>query len=180
MIETDDLFPYDMPGSRAIVALLQKTRPLLNVREGYVKFEDLRHSPIESMPGRSYIEVINQWTHVKSFFGFRRLDLGRALGPGVIRIVVVGPITPLSIATEINRSRNRFLEPLDVDFSNVTLFKGKGVHRYVMKALPSSFVYYGEAIVEVESVPFNAYARLLENGVPRQLEDGTIRMLENA
>lgn len=180
MIEIDDLFPYDLPGHRAIVALLQKTRPLLDVREGYVKFEDLRHSPIEDMPGRSFIEVDNQWTNIKSFFAYRRLDLGRALGPGVIKIVVVGAITPQSIAVEINRSRNRFLDDTDVDFGNSALFKGKGVHRYVLKALPSSFVYYGEAIVEVESVPFNAYARLLENGVARELEDGTIRMMENA
>lgn len=180
MIEIDESFPYDLPGSRAIVALLQKTRPLLDVREGLVLFEDLRHSPTEEMPGRSFIEVINQWTNIKSFFAFRRLDLGKTLGNGIVRIVVVGDITPKAIALEINRSRNRFLEAIDVDFSNSAVFTGRGKHTYIMKALPSSYVYYGQAIIEVESVAFNPYARLLEDGTPRQLETGVIRVLEQA
>lgn len=180
MIAIDEDFPYDLPGRLAMVALLQKTKPHLDVREGYVVFEDLRLSPIPGTPGRSFIEVDNQWTNVKSFFAFRRLDLGRALGPGNPKITVTGRITAQSIALEINRSRNRFLDDSDVDFSNVTLHNGEGTFYYHMKAKPSSFVYYGEAIIEVNAVGINPFARLLEDGTPRQLEDGTIRLLEQA
>jgi hypothetical protein len=179
LIPIDDDFPYDLPGKQALVALIQKGLPHLDVREEYAVFGDLTHSPTSLIPGRSFVELDNQWTNIKSWLAFRRLDIAKSLGLKP-KIVVQGAITARSIALEINRSRNRFLDATDVDWGNTTLSDGAKPFIYTMKILSSSYVYYGEVQIEVISSGVNPNARLLEDGTPRQLEDGSIRLLETA
>lgn len=173
-----DRFPYDRPSFQALVELARREKPNDQIEEGFVLFGDMFFGPTEGTPGRTFIEMFNQKTQLKRWFVFRRLDFNRVLGPNPT-ITLIGKITPANIAKEINRSREMYLDYTDVDFGSEVLADGSEPFTYVLKALPGSYVYYGQATITVNAIPVQDGVRLLEDGTERTLEDGTTpRLLE--
>lgn len=175
----EDRFPYNLPSRKALVELARREKPNDNIQDDFVFFGDMFFGPVPGTPGRTFVEMENQLTKVKRWFVYRRLDFARVLGPNPI-ITVVGKVTPASIAKEINRSREMYLDYTDVDFGADVLHVGGEPYEYILKALPGSYVYYGQAKITVNPIPVVDDVRLLEDGTERLLEDGTQRMLESA
>lgn len=176
-----DRFPYDLPSFEALVRLVQETKPQWNVRAGFVKFGDLYASPTPELPGRTFIEMEDLYNQTKYWFVYRRLNFALVSSLPKAKITIHGKATPKSIAEEINRSRKMFLGPQDVDFSNEDVAHGRTTFTYTLKALPLSYVYYGQTDLTIEVIANTTVenARLLEDGSYRLLEDGTIRVLES-
>ena len=174
-----DRFPYDKESSEALAILLQETRPNWKVSAKKVQFKDFIHLPKDGVPGRTFVDVVLLDQGITTQFCYRRLDIGVALGPRVI-LQVEGDITSRKIVDELNRVRAMQFSNVDVFVSDRILAReGEGVV-YRMRARPSSPVWYGETILEVEAVKptLPANVRLLEDGTPRLLEDGSYRLLE--
>lgn len=179
MITISDRFPFDQPSREALVTQINIDLKR-NYKPNQVTFEDIFFAPLPAVPGRTFIEMVDLLTGVKSFFVYRRLDLGhqKALGQNT-RIKVMGPPTPASIAAEINRSRKFALGPDDVSFSNVAIQHTEDVFVYRLKAMTGSYAYYGEAPITVEVMDSTPFARRLEDGDNRLMESGQIRELEH-
>ncbi|MBW6072771.1 hypothetical protein KZ856_38015, partial [Pseudomonas aeruginosa] len=100
------------------------------------------------------------------------------LGPNP-SIKLSGVATPAAIAEEINRSRKMTFGPDDLSFSTTVINTKDDVFEYELVAMTGSYAYFGSTIVTIEMVEGNQYARLLEDGGYRLMEDGLIRELEH-
>lgn len=171
-----DRFPYDLPSREALVKLAAETTKE-DITSNFVSFDDMFFSPLQTIPGRTFIEMTNRKTGHKFWYMFRRLDLALVFGKTAI-FKVVGPATPASIAAEINRSRNMVLGPDDLSFSQVTIPQRTNPFVYRLRAMTGSYAYYGEVDVLIEILDGGFGARLLEDGDLRLMEDGQIRQLQ--
>lgn len=176
---TTDRFPFDMPARDALVEQVNKDLKR-NYKPEQVSFEDMFFAPLPAIPGRTFIEMTDHITGLKSFFTYRRLDLAhpKALGTNT-KITVLGRPTPASIANEINRSRKMTFGPDDISFSTVVVSNEEVSFVYRVKAMTGSYAYFGETDIIVEVVEANPWARYLEDGDPRLMETGEIRELEH-
>src|SRR5690554_6951609 len=172
-----DRFPYDLPPTQALVRLIQETHPKFKLKARSVAFEPPFHAPTPQTPGRTLIEVLNKERDVKTTFVYRRLDIGRAL-QHLTQLRLEGPITPTAIVEEINRSFGMYLTPDDVLFSGHVLAPYGSNLRYRLVTLPHSLVWYGEHVFDVITSEHPSGIRVLENGQPRRLEDGSYRYLD--
>ena len=172
-----DRFPYNLPSRAALCRLIREKPIYRDIKDDLVTFEDMFHAPVGGVPGRTFIEMIDLSTQIKSWFVFRRLDLKMALTKNST-IKIIGTPTPKAIAEEINRSRGMTFGPDDISFSTTPLVvKGDQVE-YTLKAMLGSYAYYGECTITVSIVTPPGSTRLLEDGSERLLEDGTVRQLE--
>lgn len=174
-------FPYDLNSFDALARLLQTVKPSWNVSSQSIKLDNFQFLPTDAKPGRTFVDVTMLDQGVTSIFCYRRLDIGRALGPR-IELTVEGEITPRTIVEEINRVRGMFFSNHDILVSDRVLARRDGVVTYRMRARATSPVWYGETVVVVRSlqpeVPLNV--RLMEDGTPRLLENGDYRLLEES
>lgn len=179
MITTSDRFPFDMSSRDALVTQIN-----IDLKRSYkpdqVTFEDMFFAPLPSIPGRTFIEMVDRLTGLKSYFVYRRLDLAhpKALGTNT-RIKVLGLPTPASIAAEINRSRKMTFGPDDISFSTTVIQHDQDVFTYRLKAMTGSYAYFGETDILVEVVEANPWSRYLEDGDARLMETGEVRELEH-
>lgn len=174
-----DRFPYDLPSREALVTLIQHHRPNWDVQSNTVDFDPPFYSPTMETPGRTFIEVYLLDKGVKAWFGYRRLDIGIALGER-ISITVDGEITSNKIVQEINRTRNMQFGPDDVFMTDRVLGEAGSALLYRMRAKKGSHVWYGSTIIEIAPEIVDEYARLTELGELRLTEDGETRVLEIA
>lgn len=173
-----DRFPYNLPSREALVRLAAETTGQ-DYESAFVSFDDMFFAPLQTVPGRTFIEMSDRKTGFKFWYMYRRLDLAIILGEGSL-LRVVGVATPASIAREINRSRGMMFGPDDLSFSNVPIERhGYNVFRYRIPAMTGSYAYYGEVEIIIEVIDDGPSTRLLEDKMPRQLEDGEIRFLED-
>lgn len=175
-----DRFPYDLPSRAALCRLIRETSKHKNIKDEFVSFEDMFYSPTTQIPGRTYIEMVDNLTSIKDWFVLRRLSLSHpdCLGPNP-SIKLSGIATPATIAEEINRSRKMSFGPDDISFSTTIINHRDDIFEYELTAMTGSYAYYGSTKVQVEMVEGNQYSRLLEEGSYRLLEDGDIRELEH-
>lgn len=171
-----DRFPYDLPSFKAMVELVQRTKPEWRAVAEYVRFMDLEHWPTLALPGRSFIEMENLLTRKKHFFMFKRLDMAVVLANTSIQLNV--PPTQRAIVDEINRTKGMFLGEIDTDYLTTRVGGGNSAFIYTLKAKPTSYVYYGQAQIAV-NLEHVVNARLLEDGSPRLLENSETRLLES-
>ena len=172
-----DRFPYNLPSRAALCRLIREKPIYRNIKDDLVTFEDMYHAPVAGVPGRTFIEMIDLSTQIKSWLVFRRLDLKIAVAPNTT-INIIGQPTPKAIAEEINRSRGMTFGPDDISFSTTPLVGAGDQVEYTLKAMLGSYAYYGECTILVNIVGRPGNARLLEDGSERLLEDGTGRQLE--
>lgn len=175
-----DRFPYNLPSRAALCRLIREKPIYRNIKDDQVTFEDMYHSPVEGVPGRTFIEMVNLTDQIKSWFVFRRLDLKIALKQDS-QITIQYPPTPRAIAEEINRSRGLTLGPDDISFSDTIIANVGTNFKYTVQAMLGSYVYFGDCTLEIEVITKAGGERLLETasgGFPRILEDGTLRVLE--
>ncbi|BEG72412.1 virion structural protein [Pseudomonas phage PA1C] len=175
-----DRFPYNLPSRAALCRLIRETSKHKNIQDEFVNFEDMFFSPTSGVPGRTYIEMIDNKASLKDWFVYRRLELSHpdCLGPNP-SIKLSGVATPAAIAEEINRSRKMTFGPDDLSFSTTVINTKDDVFEYELVAMTGSYAYFGSTIVTIEMVEGNQYARLLEDGGYRLMEDGLIRELEH-
>jgi hypothetical protein len=176
---TTDRFPYDVPSDQAFITMLSQARPGWRVNRFNTRFENFRHHPTETFPGRTFVDLTLLDFGVTTIFQYRRLDIGIALG-AEIKVDVEGDVTSRKIVAELNKIELMQFSNIDVFENDKVLAKAGKSIRYRMRARPSSPVWYGETILEVTAIapPAPANARLLEDGTPRLLEDGSYRLLE--
>lgn len=173
-----DRFPYDLPSRDALVRLIQETTQSTITAET-VTFEDMFFAPLQSVPGRTYIEMINTRTQRKEWYVFRRLDIKKVFGDTAV-FRLMGRPSPASIAIEINRALNMQLGPDDISFSTALIeLNGETVVKYMLRAMTGSYAYYGEVEITLEILSVSPYARVLEDGGIRLNENGGIRELEH-
>lgn len=172
-----DRFPYNLPSRAALCRLIREKPIYRNIKDDLVTFEDMYHAPVEGVPGRTFIEMTDLSTQIKSWLVFRRLDLKIAVAPNST-INITGTPTPKAIAEEINRSRGMTFGPDDISFSTTPLVVKDDQIEYTLKAMLGSYAYYGECTITVNMITRPGSARLLEDGSERLLEDGTVRQLE--
>lgn len=174
-----DTFPFNLPSTQALIRLIQETHPRFNLKEQYTEFADLFHAPTPTSPGRTFITVEQTDLNITRSYVFRRLNLGIAFR-GQVTVKIEGPITPKAIVTELNRARNMFLGDDDV-YANDDVLNPNGFSVvYTLKAKPESRVWFGELVINAESLSRPANVRLLEDGTERLLESGQYRLLEPA
>lgn len=176
---TAAIYDYDMPGREALVKLIQEAKPKLDVNQNNVDFGDPFYSPTQAEPGRTFIELFLLDRGTKAQFAYRRLDMAIAMG-NPLQITVDGRVTTKNIVDEINRSRGFALDELDTDYDDYELAPIGTAIYYRMKAKPSSYVWYGETVVQVAPGSAIAGARLMEDESPRLMEAGNPRLLEEA
>lgn len=166
-----DRFPYNLPSREALCVEIRKLARYVRIEDRYVTFEDMVFSPTVNVPGRTYLEMVDLKTSIKSWFVYRRLDLSIALGPDIY-IYIVGKVSPKTIAQEINRSRGMVFGADDISFSDEELVPVSNIVEYRLEAMMGSYAYYGHCNVTVEVIPPSGT-------IPRLEEDGTVRLLEN-
>jgi len=174
-----DRFPYDVPSDQAFIIMLSQARPGWRVNRFNTRFENFRHLPTETFPGRTFVDLTLFDFGVTTIFQYRRLDVGIALG-AEIEVEVEGDVTSRKIVAELNKIEMMQFSNIDVFENDKVLAKAGNSIRYRMRARSSSPVWYGETILVVKSVapPIPTNVRLLEDGTPRLLEDGSYRLLE--
>lgn len=172
-----DRFPYDLPSREAMVRLIQETFPKFGLEKRYAKLGRPFFQPTADIPGRTFIEVENTIKNVKANYVYRRLDLGVTF-PNGLEIAVTGPITPRSVAQEINRAYEMQFGPEDVPYFDFMLVPIGISVVYRMRALSDSLVWFGDVLVTVHPADIPSNARLLEDGRVRYLEDGEVRIME--
>lgn len=172
-----DRFPYNLPSRQALCVEIRELPKYRLIEDNLVTFEDIFFSPTSTNPGRTFIEMIDLKTNIKSWFVYRRLDLNIALGPDP-KITIVGKITPRTIVDEINRSRGMTFMEDDLDMSDDVLVSPTDEFVYTLKALSGSYAYYGKVdiVIRTTSVPSNN--RYTEDNIPRQLENEEYRTLD--
>lgn len=175
-----DRFPYNLPSRAALCRLIREKPIYRNIKDDQVTFEDMFHAPVEGVPGRTFIEMIDLLRQVKSWFVFRRLDLKISLVQNST-IKISGPPTPKAIAEEINRSRGMTFGPDDLSFSD-SVIEGVGDNFvYELNAMLGSYAYFGSCLLNIEVLGGTQGDRLLETssgGIVRLLENGEGRELE--
>lgn len=172
-----DRFPYDLPSREALCVEIRKISRYKYIEDNLVTFEDMYFSPTRQMPGRTFIEMVDLKTNIKSWFVYRRLDVNIALGSSPI-IVLTGDITPKAIVEEINRSRNMHFKEDDFDMSLEKILPTENEYIYTLKTLSGSYAYYGKVDVTIRTTKVPLNVRLLEDGSTRFLESGDYRTLE--
>jgi hypothetical protein len=168
-----DRFPYNLPSREALVRLAREDTNE-DIQSEHVNFEDMFFSPRPEIPGRTFIEMVNNRTKHKFWFVYRRLDMALVIGPNA-HFKIDGLPTPANIAHEINRSRNMTFGPDDISFSNTVINATDDIFTYRLKAMTGSYAYFGEVDIEIELVGGNQYARFLETGEYRLTEAGLVR-----
>lgn len=175
-----DRFPYDTRSREALVQLIRVSENMPNLRDDLVTFEDLYFAPTASEPGRTFIEMIDLETQIKSWYSYRRIDIAnqKCLGPA-ISIIIQGDPTPANIVREINRAYNMNFDPSDLSYSNELLPVRDNQFVYSMSTLSGSYVYYGTVKVSITVVPTSRWTRYTEIGYIRYTEDSIERTLEH-
>lgn len=177
-------FPYNLPSRQAMVALVQETKPEWRIYDTNVEFNSIRHVPMAGSPGRTFIEVVNRDLGVTRPYFYRRLDLAVTMEPSLTIPAPRGDIgiSPREIVEYLNAEYGLRLGRFDVDMSDRKIHPrtGEETRNYILRALPGSYVWFGEVEVLLEydtgDIPDNV--RLLESGSVRLLEDGGFRLLE--
>lgn len=173
-----DRFPYDMQGHQALVTLINQTFPHYGLVPSKVEFSEPFHSPTTTEPGRTYIEAENTLYDHFMWFRYRRLDLAIALAD-IVTIYIDGVITPKRIAEELNRTHSMRFTDRDVLFYDFPLAPAGNTVMYRLRALPSSYVWYGETLIECRPIPSGTVGqRLMEDGTVRLTESGEPRFIE--
>lgn len=158
--------------------MIRETPKHQHIESEYVSFEDLFFSPTTEIPGRTYIEMIdNKAGGIKDWFVLRRLDLKTVLGQNSI-VRIIGQPSPAAIAEEINRSRNMLFGPDDISFSTNPIITTEEEFSYNLTAMTGSYAYYGSCTLIVQIISGAEDTRLLEDGSLRLIEDGETRQLE--
>lgn len=173
----NDVFPYNLPSRQALIRLIQETHPRFNLKDEYTEFSQLFFAPTETSSGRTFITVEQTDLNITRSYVFRRLNLSVAFR-GSVTVKIEGAITSRSIVAELNRSRNMHLGPEDVEIDDTVLNPNGFSVNHTLKAKPGSYVWFGELVVNAESLSRPANVRLLEDGTERLLEDGEYRLLE--
>lgn len=176
-------FPYDLPSERALVELIRRDRPQDDVREGFVRFGDFYYSPTATEPGRTYVEMNNLRTGKKRWFVYRRLSIDQVLREYAVddqyyvTLEIDGAITSAKILAELNRTFRLPLDHTDVDTDDQIITTNDATV-FTLTMRPDSYAYYGQAVIYVNTTPDKLYARLLEDGSIRLLENGVPRLME--
>ncbi len=176
-----DRFPYDVPSDQAFITMLSQARPGWRVNRFNTRFENFRHYPTETFPGRTFVDLTLLDFGVTTIFQYRRLDVGIALG-AEIEVDVEGDVTSRKIVAELNKIEMMQFSNIDVFENDKVLAKvGKSI-RYRMRARPGSPVWYGDVIITANAISDGvpATVRLTEDGTPRVTEDGIFRIVEES
>lgn len=174
---SDNQFPYNMPGHEALVQLINDTYPHYQMRPRTTVFSKPFFTPITTIPGRTFIEAEATERNALFWFVYRRLDLGVTFAE-TPTIYIEGEITPRKIAEELNRTHGMNFSDRDVVWVDIPVVPlGQSVF-YRLRALSDSYVWFGEAIIDVMPLGIPTDARLLENGAVRLMENGDFRLME--
>lgn len=174
---SDNQFPYNMQGHEALVRLINDTYPHYQMRPRTTVFGKPFFAPMEGIPGRTFIEAEATERNAFFWFVYRRLDLGVTFRDTPV-IYIEGEITPRKIALELNRSYGMNFTERDVAFLDTPLVPLGMSTFYRLRALPGSYVWFGEAVIDVLPLGIPTDARLLESGAVRLMESGAFRLME--
>lgn len=172
-----ETIPFNLTSRQALIELIRKTHPRLNLVEKYARFDPPYHAPTEDFPGRTFIEVEQTDRNLKRWYVYRRLDFNVKF-LGQINIKLASPITPRRIVEEINRSRGMCITDEDVELNDTPIETSGHNVLWTMEALPNSYRWVGSVPVSVEPLDRPTNVRLTEDGAVRLNEDGSYRLLE--